>query len=202
MHSFIGSIFRSRKLVKIYSSTTWFLVLLTAAASGVFYYFAYSGKEFFNGCEIPDGNGGEHECRIVLKTWQKVVYTIVSVIVLLFYCCKHYPSPPFCSRIADWGFFFIRRRLGHRPLRRPARVRAHLRRRIQTRQTDKLFNIRTHILPTTGPGNPTRSPQPTTLIPLHRRGASVRQPRVNLAFCSRSKTGFLCTLDLHRSGDG
>lgn len=83
---FIGSIFRSRKLVKIYSSTTWFLVLLTAAASGVFYYFAYSGKEFFNGCEIPDGNGGEHECRIVLKTWQKVVYTIVSVIVLLFYC--------------------------------------------------------------------------------------------------------------------
>ncbi|KAI0700296.1 hypothetical protein BC835DRAFT_1266475 [Cytidiella melzeri] len=83
---FIGSIFRSRRLVKIYSSTVWLLVLLSAAATAVFLYFAYSGKDFFNGCEVPDGNGGEQECHIVLNTWQKIVYTVVAVVELLFFC--------------------------------------------------------------------------------------------------------------------
>jgi len=79
---FIGSIFRSRRLVKIFSATVWIIVILSAIANAIFYYFVYSGKQFFNGCEIPDGNGGQKDCRIVLNTWQKIVYTIVSIVVL------------------------------------------------------------------------------------------------------------------------
>lgn len=88
---FLGACFRKYALVKLYSASTWILVLATAVASGFFYYFAYSGKDVFNGCEIKDQQGQEHDCRIVLKTWQKIVFTIVTVVVLLVFVCT-YPS--------------------------------------------------------------------------------------------------------------
>lgn len=79
--------------MKLYSASTWLLVLAASIASGFFYYFAYSGKEVFNGCEVKDQQGNEHECRIVLKTWQKIVYTVITVVVLLIFICtyRHFP---------------------------------------------------------------------------------------------------------------
>lgn len=80
---FLGAIFRKYALVKLYSASTWFFVLAASIASGFFYYFAYSGQELFDGCEVKDQQGLEHDCRIILKTWQKIVCTIVTVVVLL-----------------------------------------------------------------------------------------------------------------------
>ena len=34
-----------------------------------------------------DEHGQEHDCKIVLKTWQKIVYTIVTVVELLVFVC-------------------------------------------------------------------------------------------------------------------
>ena len=87
--SFIGACFRKYALVKLYSASTWILVFASAAASGFFYYFAYSGKDVFNGCEVKDQQGQEHECRIILKTWQKILFTIITVVLLLIFVCTY-----------------------------------------------------------------------------------------------------------------
>ncbi|GJE92460.1 hypothetical protein PsYK624_086140 [Phanerochaete sordida] len=77
----IGSIARSRALVKIYSTTTWITVIVTAAASGYMLYLVYSGKNFFKGCEV---NG--QQCEFHFKWWQKFIYTVSTVVALLINC--------------------------------------------------------------------------------------------------------------------
>ncbi|KAH8103404.1 hypothetical protein BXZ70DRAFT_925479 [Cristinia sonorae] len=79
---FLGAVLRKRRFVKLYSFFTWFIFLLSCAASGFYFYAVFSGKNIFNGCTVKDSSGVEHECRLTLPTWQKVVVTIVVLITL------------------------------------------------------------------------------------------------------------------------
>lgn len=74
-------------MVKIYSVTLWFQVIAAIVASGFFFYYAYSGKQLYNGCHFKDADGNEQDCKITLKTWQKIVYTVVVVVNLLLMTC-------------------------------------------------------------------------------------------------------------------
>ncbi|PSS08929.1 hypothetical protein PHLCEN_2v3419 [Hermanssonia centrifuga] len=80
---FIGSVVRNRRMVKAYSVFTWIFFLINCAGVGFFLFFAYSGKALFNGCEVKDENGVEHDCTLDLKLWQKIVYTIIALVDLL-----------------------------------------------------------------------------------------------------------------------
>ncbi|KAI0343838.1 hypothetical protein BDW22DRAFT_1356410 [Trametopsis cervina] len=80
---FIGSIARKRRLVKIFSSTIWILVFLTAVACGGFLYFLYSGKTLFKGCEFTDSHGNKEQCSITATTAQKIGLTVSVVVGLL-----------------------------------------------------------------------------------------------------------------------
>jgi len=75
----IGAIFRSRPLVRIYSTATWVIFFVTAAASGYMLYLVYSGKNLFNGCEV----NGQDCVDFHFKWWQKLLYTVGVVIGLL-----------------------------------------------------------------------------------------------------------------------
>ncbi|KIP04076.1 hypothetical protein PHLGIDRAFT_129736 [Phlebiopsis gigantea 11061_1 CR5-6] len=75
---FLGSIARNRRMVKAYSVLTWVIVLIHIVGSGFLLYFAYSGKNLFNGCTV-DG----HDCAFHFKTWQKVLYTVLVVVTSL-----------------------------------------------------------------------------------------------------------------------
>lgn len=71
-------------MVKAYSVSTWVIVLVHIVASGFLLYFAYSGKTVFKGCEV-NGN----DCAFHFRTWQKVVYTLIVVVVSLIHVCAY-----------------------------------------------------------------------------------------------------------------
>lgn len=90
MCSFLGSIARNRRMVKLYSVTTWIQVLVHIVASGFLLYFAYSDKN-------PCKESGK-DCAFHFKTWQKIVYTITTVIGSFIFICAYrslsLPCPP------------------------------------------------------------------------------------------------------------
>lgn len=71
-------------MVKAYSVSTWAIVLVHLVASGFLLYFAYSGKTVFKGCQV-NGN----DCAFHFRTWQKVVYTIIVVVISLIHVCAY-----------------------------------------------------------------------------------------------------------------
>lgn len=82
LFGFIGSVVRNRRMVNAYSTMVWIIYLLECAAVGTFLYFVFSGRTFMKSCTVQDDAGVIQDCKFTLKTWQKVVYTIVAIVAL------------------------------------------------------------------------------------------------------------------------
>ena len=76
-------------MVKAYSTMVWVIFLLHLAATGLYLYFVFSGKTFYDGCTVNnnDNNNANDICNFNLKTWQKIVYTAVAIVSLLIQLC-------------------------------------------------------------------------------------------------------------------
>ena len=83
--------------MRLFSTTTWINWFLTAASLGYYLYLVYSGKSLFDSCK--DGIDGCVEFHF--KWWQKLIWTIVVVVILLVYLCAYFKYVSMCAR-ADW----------------------------------------------------------------------------------------------------